>query len=228
MAKYLIVGGNSGIGERLIEELLEEKHEVLQWSRKKGQFSSEFEWQQLDLGAELPQVPDVLDGVVYLPGSISLKPFHRFSDADFRSDFEVNALGAARVLQVAMPALKKSQRKASVVYFSTVAVQTGLPFHASVAMAKGAVEGLTRALAAEWAPKIRVNAIAPSLTDTPLAGQILNSELKRKASADRHPLKCVGDSQGIARLAAYLLSENADFITGQIIFADGGLGSLRC
>jgi len=141
-------------------------------------------------------------------------------------EYKLNALGAASIIQQALPSLKKAP-SASVVLFSTVAVQTGLPFHASIAMAKGAIEGLTRSLAAELAPSIRVNAIAPSLTDTPLAESLTNTEQKRQTSADRHPLKRIGDPEEIASLAAWLLSDTSGFVTGQIIQADGGMGSLR-
>ena len=170
--------------------------------------------------------PDQIDGVVYCPGTINLKPFHRFSDDDFRNDFEVNTLGAVRLLRHVLPALKKAGN-ASVVLYSTVAVQTGLPFHTSISAAKGAVEGLVRALAAELAPAIRVNGIAPSLTDTPLAQNLLNSDDKKKASADRHPLKRVGNPSDIAELASFLLSDASRFTSGQIFKMDGGLSSLK-
>ena len=141
-------------------------------------------------------------------------------------EFQLNALGAATTIQQALPSLKESD-SASVVMFSTVAVQTGLPFHASIAMAKGAVEGLTRSLAAELSPAIRVNAIAPSLTDTPLAENLVNTEQKRQASAERHPLKRIGDPDDLASLANWLLSDASKFITGQILHADGGMSSVR-
>jgi NAD(P)-dependent dehydrogenase (short-subunit alcohol dehydrogenase family) len=170
-------------------------------------------------------LPATLDGLVYCPGSILLKPFKSLGVQQFQADFELNVLGAVRCLQAAEGALKKGNAP-SVVLFSTVAVKKGMPFHASIAAAKGAVEGLARSLAAEWAPIVRVNAIAPSLTDTPLAERLLASEEKRKAAADRHPLKRVGTAAEMASLAAYLLSPAAGFITGQVVGADGGMGSL--
>lgn len=146
--------------------------------------------------------------------------------ADFQTDYQLQVLGAIQSIQSALPALKKS-KQASVVLFSTVAVQQGLPFHSLVSASKGAIEGLTRALAAEFAPKIRVNAIAPSLTDTPLAENLLNSDAKREANAARHPLKRVGEATDIAHMAAFLLSDNASWISGQVLHVDGGISSLR-
>ena len=142
-------------------------------------------------------------------------------------DLQINFLGAVKTIQASLKQLKKSSTPASVVFFSTVAVKTGMPFHAPVAGAKAAVEGLTRSLAAEFAPRIRVNAIAPSLTDTPLAGNLLSSNDKRKASADRHPLKRIGTSQEVARLALYLLSDDSAWLTGQILHLDGGMSTLK-
>ncbi len=155
-----------------------------------------------------------------------MKPFHRLTEEDFLHDFRINCLGAAAAIQAALPSLKEAP-SASVVLFSTVAVSQGMAFHASVSAAKGAVEGLALALAAELAPKIRVNVIAPSLTDTPLAGTLLNSDSKREVSAKRHPLQQIGDPGDVAELAAFLLSGAAKFMTGQILRPDGGLSSVR-
>ena len=142
-------------------------------------------------------------------------------------DYQINLLGAVKLIQSCLKRLKKSPTGASIVLFSTVAVKTGMAFHASVASAKGAVEGLTRSLAAEFAPRIRVNAIAPSLTDTPLAQTLLSTDAKRQASAERHPLKRIGSTEEMARLAAHLLSDDAAWMTGQILHLDGGMSSLR-
>ncbi|NBV39267.1 MAG: SDR family oxidoreductase [Verrucomicrobia bacterium] len=167
-----------------------------------------------------------MDGTVYCPGTIQLKPFHRLTPEDFLKDFQINCLGAVAALQSALPALKASG-KASVVLFSTVAVVQGMLMHASIATAKGAVEGLTRSLAAEWAPVIRVNAIAPSLTDTPLAGNLLNADSKKEAAGKRHPLQQIGKPEDLASLVAYLLSDASSFMTGQVLSVDGGLSSVR-
>lgn len=223
MKTTLIIGGNSGIGEKLARQLQQSGHQVLTASREPSAFAH----QSYDAtSGDTLELPDQLDGLVYCPGSINLKPFHRLSREEMIAEFELNAVGAATTLQQALPALKRADT-ASVVLFSSVAAQTGLPFHASIAMAKGAVEGLTRALAAELAPGIRVNAIAPSLTNTPLAEKLVDTEPKHQASADRHPLKRIGQPEEIASLAAWLLSDASRFVTGQIIHADGGLGSVR-
>ncbi|WP_332911160.1 SDR family oxidoreductase [Algoriphagus boritolerans] len=177
--------------------------------------------------SEIPGLPDVIDGVVYCPGTINLKPFHRISIADFQNELEVNFFGAVRVLQACLKGLKKSSSPAVVLY-STVAVQTGMGFHAGIASAKGAVEGLTRSLAAEWAPsKIRVNAIAPSLTETPLASALLSTPERKEASDKRHPLGRIGTSGDIAEATVFLLSPKSSWMTGQILHIDGGMSNLK-
>jgi NAD(P)-dependent dehydrogenase (short-subunit alcohol dehydrogenase family) len=177
-----------------------------------------------EVRAALGDVP--LAALIYAVGTINLKPFPRLGDADFIHDFKVNAEGAALAVQAALPNLKASG-KASVVLFSSVAVAQGFTSHASIAMAKGAVEGLTLALAAELAPGIRVNAIAPSLTRTPLARALTDNPTLSKAIAEMHALQRIGEPEDIAALAAFLASPESSFITGQVIGADGGRSSLR-
>jgi NAD(P)-dependent dehydrogenase (short-subunit alcohol dehydrogenase family) len=169
-----------------------------------------------------------VDGLCYAVGSINLKPMARIADADALADFQLNALGAFRAVKAALPALKASELKTtSVLLFSTVAVQQGFASHASVAMAKGAVEGLTRSLAAELAPKIRVNAIAPSLTRTPLANFITGNDVTTAAIAALHPMQRIGEVDDVAAMAVLLLSEQSSWITGQVIGIDGGRSTLR-
>jgi len=171
-------------------------------------------------------IPETLAGLVYCPGTINLRAFSSLNPAAFRDELEINLIGAVKSIQAALKALKKTPGS-SIVLFSTVAVSQGMPFHSGIAAAKGAVEGLTRSLAAELAPGIRVNCIAPSLTDTPLAARLLNSDEKREAAANRHPLKKVGTADELAALANFLLSTDAAWITGQVIHADGGMSSVR-
>lgn len=231
MRKHLLlVGGSSGIGLTTARASLNAGHLVTAAARNPAPLAA-LGIPVLPFDATAPEIdpamlPESLDGLVYFPGTISLKPFHRLTLEDFLRDFQVNCLGAVAALQAALPALKKSG-DASVVLFSTVAVAQGMAFHASIAAAKGAVEGLVRSLAAEFAPSIRVNGIAPSLTDTPLAATLLNAEAKREAAARRHPLQRVGTADEVAQLALFLLSNAAKSMTGQILRPDGGLSSLR-
>ncbi len=226
MGNYLIIGARTGIGKE-IKNILQTQNEVVFLTSSQNP-PSDPDLLYLDVRKpeSFPELEVALDGLVYCPGTITLKPFRSLKEQDFLQDFEINLLGAFRVLQKYLPLLQQS-KKASVVLFSTVAVSLGLPYHASVASAKGAIEGLTRSLAAEWAPKIRVNAIAPSLTDTPLATRLLDSESKRKTAEERHPLKTIGQASDIASLACWLLSEKSQFITGQVWKVDGGIGSLK-
>lgn len=226
----LIVGHSSGIGRAASELALEKGYRVVGWSRRTGVWThpglEEYSVDVLDSNAVFPELPEGLQGVIYAPGSINLKPFRGLKINDFETDFRLSALGAVRVLQAAEKNLK-AVPGSSVVLFSTVAVQTGMPFHTSVAMAKGAIEGLTRSLAAEWAPAVRVNALAPSLTDTPLASRLLGNDERKQASADRHPLKRVGRPDDLAHAALFLLSEDSGWVSGQVWHIDGGMGTLR-
>lgn len=227
---FVVVGGSSGIGAAIVRTLCEHGHAVTILSRSPGQAPDlpavrALRWDALSEPFPAEALPERLDGLVYCPGSIRLKPFERLREADFREDLELNLLGAVRALQAALPAMKRVG-SASVVLFSTVAVRTGMSYHASVAAAKGAVEGLTRALAAEWAPGIRVNAIAPTITDTRLAERLLSSEDKRRAAAERHPLKRIGSPDEVAQSACWLL-EGAALVTGQVLAVDAGLSALR-
>jgi NAD(P)-dependent dehydrogenase (short-subunit alcohol dehydrogenase family) len=231
MKNILIIGGATGIGAALTKMISEKGDRVYAtYHQAKPLFSApDISYHQLDVrdtNADNSFLPDVLHGFVYCPGSISLKSFPRIKPEDFMRDYELNVVGAIRLLQEALPGLKAAEQS-SVIFFSTVAVQLGLNFHSQVSASKGALEGLTRALAAEFAPKIRVNCIAPSLTDTPLAAGLLSSPEKRESNALRHPLRRVGSADDIANMAEFLLSERSGWISGQVLHVDGGMSILR-
>jgi len=231
MSTYLIIGASSGIGKKLAEQLIDAGHRVYAtyFKNKPESSSALIDYHYLNVLDEnfSPDfLPDTLDGLVYCPGSINLRPFERIKPSDFVTDFNLQVTGAIKIIQAAMPKLKKAEN-ASIVLFSTVAVQTGFPFHTQVSASKGAIEGLTRALAAEYAPKIPVNSIALSLTQTPLAAAMLKTDQKREANALRHPLKKTGTPGNIADMAEFLLSEKGGWISGQIFHVDGGMSSLK-
>ena len=230
MSNYFIVGASSGIGKAIAEDLAKAGHQVY-GTFNKNQCSDQenLNYHFLDVMSEnfdLSFLPEKIDGLAYCPGSIVLKPFHRIKPDDFVSDYQLQTIGAIKTIQAVLPKLKDSGN-ASIVLFSTLAVQTGLNFHSMVASSKGAIEGLSRALAAEFAPSIRVNCIAPSLTDTPLAASLLNTDEKKLANAQRHPLKRVGSAEDISNLACFLLSEKSSWMTGQILHLDGGMSALK-
>ena len=215
---YLIIGGSKGIGQAVVGNLGVDRCIVL--SRNSGEALNHVVCDVLE--DPLPEIEN-LKGIVYCPGSINLKPFHRLSQEDFISDYKINVLGAVRALQFYHRTLKKN--KGSVVLFGTVASSQGMPFHASIATAKGGLESLGRSLAAEWAPNIRVNVKNPSLTDTSLAVGLLNTDQKRENAAMRHPLKKIGTPEDIAKAAVFCLE--SEWLTGQTIGVDGGLSTLK-
>ena len=236
--KVLIYGGSGGIGSATARMLRDRGCDLHLVGRNEDSLTSIAA--ELGANSTIGDVTDAdlfarvmqdaggsLDGLVYAVGTINLASLGRLSEVDFLQDFRVNALGAALAIQAALPALKKSTETASVVLFSSVAAQQGFTFHASISMAKGAIDGLTFALAAELAPKIRVNAIAPSLTRTPLGEKLLSSDRVTEAIAAMHPLGRLGTPEDIASLCAFLLSDEAGWMTGQIIGVDGGRSTLR-
>ncbi|MGM0572251.1 MAG: SDR family NAD(P)-dependent oxidoreductase [Bacteroidota bacterium] len=231
MKNYLIVGASSGIGKELASILNRDGHQVHGTYRNSEVQTKEegIEYHFLDVTADqlkLDFLPEKIDGVAYCPGTINLRPFARIKPEQFLNDFNIQVVGAVKVIQALMPRLKKAEA-ASIVMFSTVAVQSGFNFHSLVSASKGAVEGLVRSLAAEFAPTIRVNCVAPSITDTPLASGLLNSDEKREANAKRHPMKRVGSVSDIAEMAAFLLSDKSGWITGLVIGVDGGMSVIK-
>ncbi len=231
MSAILIIGASSGIGQELATQLASSGHKVFGTYHSKPTASeilslTYHHCNVLDEQPDFSFLPEAIDGLVYCPGSINLKPFHRIKPADFLGDYQLQVIGAIKTIQATLPALKKGNQ-AAIVLFSTAAVQTGLNFHTLVSASKGAIEGLTRALAAEFAPTIRVNCIAPSLTDTPMAASLLNTEEKRNANALRHPLKRIGTATDMAHMAEFLLTEKSGWITGQVMHVDGGITRLK-
>ena len=225
----LLIGGSKGIGLEIVKQL-HESHNLIVASRSDENLSEfNLNYQKFDaLNDDVSNLdlPDQLDGLVYCPGSINLKPFKMMKPSVFEEDLQLNFMSLVKITHGLLGKLKAS-KQASLVYFSTVAVQTGMPFHTSVAAAKGAIEGFARSLAAEYAPSFRVNVIAPSLVNTPLAGKLLGNDKKKEKMDDRHPLKRVGEPKDIASIASFLLSEESTWITGQILGVDGGMSSLN-
>ena len=223
----LLIGGSSGIG-LATAKLLTENHEVYIASRSSDSLTGldihhlPFDVTTDDLSTL--DLPAELSGLVYCPGSINLRPFKGLKPEAFEADFQINVMGFVKSLQAVLPKLTTNS---SVVLYSTVAVKVGMPFHASVAASKGALEGLGKSLAAELAPKTRVNVIAPSITNTPLADRFLNNEAKMEKSAQRHPLKRVGEASDIAAMTRFLLSDDSSWMTGQILGLDGGMSTLN-
>jgi 3-oxoacyl-[acyl-carrier protein] reductase len=223
MKTFLFIGANSDVAIEAKKQLEKVGNKVICISRS----SSEALDNALignPVSNELPELMEHIDGLVYFPGSINLKPFKSLKSADFQNELEINVLGAINSIQKYSP---KMNEGSSIVLFSTVAVQVGMPFHSAVSVAKGAVEGLTRALAAEFSPKIRVNCIAPSLTNTKMASKFLSSPEKQDSAAQRHPLKKVGNPEDLANAVVFLLTDNSAWMTGQILHVDGGMSTLK-
>ncbi|MEQ8364742.1 MAG: SDR family oxidoreductase [Cyclobacteriaceae bacterium] len=230
MKNYVIIGGSSGIGKELVN-LLEGQEANILATYNKNEINSRqnvkyVKFDTLTDNLNSDDLPEEIHGLAYCPGSINLKPFHRFTEDDFIADFKLQVLGATKVIQHLLPRIKKS-KDASILLFSTVAVQSGFSFHSQVAMSKGAIEGLTRSLAAELSPTIRVNAIAPSITNTNLARPFLSTPEKVNLQSEKNPLKKIGDAKDIAEAAVYLLTPKSSWVTGQILHVDGGFSNLK-
>ncbi len=226
MKNILIIGGSSGIGKAAAEKLAKDNKVIATYNENPitNPDISSFQFNVLEDHISF-SLPDELDGLVYCPGNISLKPFSRFSEDDFRKDYELQVLGAVKIIQYALPQLKKSA-SASIILFSSIAAQKGFGFHSLISTHKAALEGLTLALSAEFAPKVRVNCIAPSLTQTPLSSGILNTEEKIQKFRDSNPMKRLGQPDDIAHAIEYLLSDKASWVTGQVFHIDGGASTL--
>lgn len=227
---YVVVGGSYGIGLEIVRRLEASQSHVTVLSRTAGELAQtgakHFEFDATSGEVSPEWLPEQIHGLAYCPGSINLGSIRSIKPETMLADYHLNVIGAVRCLQACLPAMKKSGG-ASMVMFSTVAVGQGLPMHGSVAAAKGAIEGMTRAFAAELAPTVRVNCIAPSITDTPLAEKLLSSDQKKAAMGERHPLKRIGTVEDIASIAEFLLGDQSTWITGQIMHADGGMSTLR-
>jgi NAD(P)-dependent dehydrogenase (short-subunit alcohol dehydrogenase family) len=227
MKNILLIGGSHGIGLSLAKEL-QKNHNVFIASRTNDELKNldvtHIPFDVTTDSLEASSLPDEIDGFAYCPGSINLKPFKMMSLETFHEDMQLNFFSLVKAVKVIIP---KMVEGSSMVFFSTVAVGTGMPFHTSVAAAKGAIEGFAKSMAAEYAPKIRVNVVAPSLVDTNLAKRLLSNDRKREMMSQRHPLKRVGEAKDIANIAAFLLSEQSSWMTGQIVGVDGGMSTLN-
>jgi len=223
----LLIGGSYGIGLEMAKKLSTENN-VFVASRSNEQLSNldvtyiSFDVLNDDISEKA--IPENLDGFVYCPGSINLKPFKTMGVETIQNDMEINFIALAKTVK---SIINRMNDGSSMVFFSTVAVGTGMPFHTSVSAAKGAIEGFSRALAAEYAPKVRVNVIAPSLVDTPLSERLLSNDKKKEMMSERHPMKRVGNAKDIANMATFLLDSENSWITGQVIGVDGGMSSLN-
>lgn len=228
MKNILLIGGSYGIGLAIAKELQFENNVFI--ASRSNENLADVKATHIAFDAttdtiDTSKLPTVIDGLVYCPGSINLRPFKGLKPEAFETDLQINFISLVKVIQSVLPNLLASEQ-ASIVAFSSVAATMGMPFHTSVAASKGAIEGFAKALAAEYAPKIRVNVIAPSLTDTPLADKFLNNETKQEKSAERHPLKRFGKPEDSAQMATFLLSEKSSWISGQIFHVDGGMSTL--
>ena len=226
MKNFLIIGGTKGIGKAIVEEVIEH-NKITCLSRNNTDFvHKNYSHVKFDaLSDDLPDL-DSIDCLIYCPGSINLKPISTLSLDDFRNDFELNVIGAVRAIKKYLPLLKKSET-ASILLFSTVATKLGMPYHASVSVAKSGIDGLVKTLGSELAPKIRINAIAPTITNTDLASKILRNEKVVENMVERHPLKMILSPKEVAKMASFLVSEDASSISGQIFNMDAGIVSFK-
>jgi len=226
MRHILIIGGTKGIGKAIIDLLIEE-NKITCMSRNVSDYNH-VNYNHIQLDATLDNFPDLekIDSLVYCPGSINLKPISTLSIEDFRNDFELNVIGAVKSIKKYLPLLKKGENP-SILLFSTVATKLGMPYHASVSASKSAIDGIVKTLGAELAPKIRINAIAPTITNTELASKILRNEKVLENMIERHPLKKILSADEVAKMAKFLITEDGSSISGQIINMDAGIVSFK-
>ena len=226
MKNIVIIGGSKGIGNAILLQQLETNlvHNI---SRNAPEITHpNLKHYALDvLKDSLPEI-EVVDTLIYCPGSINLKPIGSLSIDDFRNDFEINVIGAVKAIQKYLPVLRKGTNP-SIVLFSTVAAKLGMPFHASIATAKAGVEGLVKSLGAELASVIRINAIAPTITETTLAAGILRNDRMKENMVERHPMKGYLKPEEVANMANFLISENAKSISGQVFEMDYGIVTFK-
>ncbi len=226
MKNIVIIGGSKGIGNAILRQQLE-SNQVHNISRNAPEISHpNLKHHSLDvLQDTLPEIENI-DTLIYCPGSINLKPIGSLSIDDFRNDFEINVIGAVKTIQKYLPVLKKGTNP-SVVLFSTVAAKLGMPFHASIATAKAGVEGLVKSLGAELASVVRINAIAPTITETSLSANILRNDRMKENMMERHPMKNYLKADEVASMANYLISNQAKSISGQVFEMDYGIVTFK-
>ncbi len=215
MKKIIIIGSNSDISKAFVFEN-SSKYEFIQLSSSNSSFNI--------LDKSTFPIQENIDGLVYFPGTINLKPFSNLNENDFQKDYEINVLGLINSLQFYQ---KSFNQNSSIVTISSIAASLGMPFHSSISMCKASVEALTKSLAAEWAPKIRLNCVAPSLISTKMSERLVNSDIKKEKISQKHPLKCIGQTSDISNVVSFLLSDKSKWMTGQIIRVDGGLSNIR-
>ncbi|MBS3749721.1 MAG: SDR family oxidoreductase [Candidatus Thermoplasmatota archaeon] len=228
---YVIIGGTSGIGLAVVKELVQHNNHLFVGSRNERNIedvkqATFFHCDAVDNTFEFPNNIETIDGLMYCPGSLNLMPFKRIKEKDIINEFKINVFGLLNTVKYFLPLLQKNQHESSILLMSSVAVTSGMKYHSLVGATKGAVEGITRSLAAEFAPIVRVNAIAPSITETPLTKKFLSSQKIRSNLEQRHPLQSLAEPMDIAHAAVYLLSEKSKWVTGQILHVDGGLSAI--
>jgi 3-oxoacyl-[acyl-carrier protein] reductase len=225
---YIIAGASSAMAIETCKLLQSKQHKVIGISTKPNLSIYDEFYQVTSYDTDsFPKIDAAINGLVYFPGTINLKPFNRFKKEDFIADYTINTIGAAMFAQNYLPNLKASSTIGSIVFLSSVAASVGLPYHSSISMAKGAIEGLTKALAAELTPTIRVNCVAPALVETPLSERLINTPEKKEAIAKKNPMQTIGTVGDIASAIAFLLGDESKWITGQCLAVDGGMNNLK-